>query len=213
MQVEMRPWNFNAASRWFRVSSIRLQRHTKSLDNFAESTFTQEVPVSRAFEAYPAKPPQAHERILNRLFLMMKTTARIITGGSWPWRLQRLVPTSRYIMSSRSSQSVDQFQLVYILTINLLLHLRTRHSIYGPVVWQTEVLSIYYKVPSSVRGFGICQIFYLPLQLPINIITFLQERCITFQTKEICQRLPNWWLSIKRSSGFSDDSHLKYSPR
>lgn len=90
MQVEMRPWNFNAASRWFRVSSIRLQRHTKSLDNFAEPTcmtVTQEVPVSRAFEAYPAKPPQAHERILNRLFLMMKTTARIITGGSWPWRL------------------------------------------------------------------------------------------------------------------------------
>ena len=27
MQVEMRPWNFNAASRWFRVSSIRLERH------------------------------------------------------------------------------------------------------------------------------------------------------------------------------------------
>jgi hypothetical protein len=87
MQVEMGPWNFNAASRWFRVSSIGLQRHMKSLDNFAESTFTQEVPVSRAFEAYPAKPPQAHERILNQLFLMMKTTARIITGGSWPWRL------------------------------------------------------------------------------------------------------------------------------
>ena len=83
MQVVMRPSNFNAVSRWFRVSSIRLLRHTKSLDNFAEAaeptcvTVTQEVPVSRAFEAYPAKPPQAHERILNRLFLLMKTTARI----------------------------------------------------------------------------------------------------------------------------------------
>jgi len=30
----------------------------------------QEVPVSRAFEAYSTKPPQAHERILIRLFLM-----------------------------------------------------------------------------------------------------------------------------------------------
>jgi hypothetical protein len=64
MQVEMQPSNFNAGSHWFRVSSIRLQRHTKSLDNFAEPTFVtvmQEVPVSWAFEAYPAKPPQAHE--------------------------------------------------------------------------------------------------------------------------------------------------------
>jgi hypothetical protein len=36
-------------------------------------TITQEVPVSRSFEAYPAKPPQARKIILNRLFLMMKT--------------------------------------------------------------------------------------------------------------------------------------------
>jgi hypothetical protein len=50
-------------------------------------TITQEVPVSRAFEAYPAKPPQAHKIILNRLLLMMKTTARIITGRSWLWQL------------------------------------------------------------------------------------------------------------------------------
>ena len=50
-------------------------------------TITQEVPVSRAFGAYASKPPQAHEIILSRLFLMMKTTARIITGRSRPWRL------------------------------------------------------------------------------------------------------------------------------
>ena len=30
----------------------------------------QEVPGSRAFEAYSTKPPQAHERILIQLFLM-----------------------------------------------------------------------------------------------------------------------------------------------
>ena len=68
MQVEMGPWNFNTVSHWFRVSLIQLQRHTKLLDNIAEPTcvtVTQEVPVSQAFEAYPAKPPQAHKRILN----------------------------------------------------------------------------------------------------------------------------------------------------
>jgi hypothetical protein len=40
------------------------------MDFFALSVVMQEVPVSRAFEAYSTKPPQAHERILIQLFLM-----------------------------------------------------------------------------------------------------------------------------------------------
>jgi hypothetical protein len=146
-------------------------------------TVTQEVPVSRVFEAYPTKPPQIHERILNWLFLMMETNnhwgqwavAAVAAGAYLPlynelkkFTISWLVPASLYTHNKVALSFVNQTQYLW------------------PCGMANRSIIDILQGPSSVWGFDICYIFYLPLQIPINMITFLQECCIMFQMKEIC---------------------------